>query len=207
MIKIKKFLLLFLTVISLASISPNIVFATCGTISTADYFSESNVPVCRIDKTDNRLGQGATKCEGNGNETVCCINADQCPEIDTNQNSNNSQTTFEFSELIKDGPNNDFFDSLNPLKLEGNNTIAADLSTPGGIVSRLLLFLFPIAGLILFAMIVWGGFEILSGSVQGSKGIEAGKNRITAAIVGFLLLFATYWMAQIIEVIFGILIV
>lgn len=106
------------------------------------------------------------------------------------------------------GPDNAFLDSLNPLKMGGGNTdIATQLSTPGGIVSRLLQFLFPIAGLILFLMLVWGGFEILVKSTQGTKGIEAGKNRITAAIVGFLLLFATYWMAQIIEVIFGIVIV
>jgi hypothetical protein len=150
------------------------------------------------------------------NGSRCCNTQNACdltapapapaPDPDPNEDPDPTESS-EIQKTIIDGPNNDFFDSLNPLKLEGNNTIAADLSTPGGIVSRLLLFLFPIAGLILFAMIVWGGFEILSGSVQGSKGIEAGKNRITAAIIGFLLLFATYWMAQIIEVIFGILIV
>jgi len=108
---------------------------------------------------------------------------------------------------VMDGPSSDFFNALNPLRTNGDAAIADQLSTPGGIVSRLLQFLFPLSGLVLFAMLVWGGFEILSKSSQGTKGLEAGKNRITAAIVGFLLLFATFWMAQIIEIIFGIVIV
>lgn len=104
------------------------------------------------------------------------------------------------------GPTDETFDALNPLVTEGS-PVAEQLSTPGGIVSRVLEFLFPIAGLVLFVMLIWGGFEILVKSSQGTKGLDAGKNRITAAIVGFLLLFATYWMAQIIETIFGIAIV
>ncbi len=121
------------------------------------------------------------------------------PQANTSQNG--------ISESILDGPSNDFFDSMNPLKTDGDATIADQLSTPGGIVSRLLQFLFPLAGLVLFVMLIWGGFEILSKSTQGTKALEAGKNRITAAIVGFILLFATYWMAQIIEAVFGIVIV
>lgn len=93
-------------------------------------------------------------------------------------------------------------DLLNPLIITGS-TQAETLSTPGGIVSRMLSFIFPIAGLILFAMISWGGFEILI-SASGQKGMEAGKNRITTAIVGFILLFSSYWMAQIVEAVFGI---
>ncbi|MBU0975143.1 hypothetical protein KKD03_05590 [Patescibacteria group bacterium] len=92
------------------------------------------------------------------------------------------------------------FDELNPLVIAGS-PLAGE--SPGGIVSRLLNFLFPLAGLILFLLISWGGFEILVSSAD-QKGMEVGKNRITAAIVGFLLLFSTYWMAQIVELIFRI---
>ncbi|MFZ1721052.1 MAG: hypothetical protein WAU07_00950, partial [Microgenomates group bacterium] len=102
---------------------------------------------------------------------------------------------------------------LNPLEIGGGETIeenaasdfATDLSTPGGIVTRLLEFAFPLAGLILFLMIVWGGFEILTGAAT-KKSVDAGKQRITAALLGFLLLFATYWIGQLLEVVFGIVI-
>lgn len=83
------------------------------------------------------------------------------------------------------------------LNLNGN------LSTPGGILSTLLPFLFAFGGIILFVMLVWGGFEILFGAAE-PKSQEAGKQRITAALLGFLLLFASIWIAQIAEVIFGV---
>lgn len=92
-------------------------------------------------------------------------------------------------------------DALNPLKQESN--LANELSTPAGIINRLMTFLFPLAGLILFVMIVWGGFEMMTGSVN-KKSVESGKQRVTSAIVGFMLLFASYWIAQIIEAVFGI---
>ncbi len=96
----------------------------------------------------------------------------------------------------------DAFNDLNPLIIAGS-PVAGQLASPGGVVSRLLNFLFPLAGLVLFLLISWGGFEILINSAD-QKGMEAGKNRVTAAIIGFILLFATYWMAQLVELIFRI---
>jgi hypothetical protein len=99
----------------------------------------------------------------------------------------------------------DVLDSFDPLKVAGSPH-AATLSTPGGIISRLLEFVFPLAGFALFIMIVAGGLQILAGATN-AKGLEEGKKRVTMAIVGFLILFASYWIAQILEVIFGINIV
>ncbi|NCN24376.1 MAG: hypothetical protein GW945_02745 [Candidatus Pacebacteria bacterium] len=52
-------------------------------------------------------------------------------------------------------------------------------------------------------MLSWAGFEMLAGA-SSEKSLDAGKQRATAAIVGFLLLFVSYWIMQIVEVIFGI---
>ncbi len=108
---------------------------------------------------------------------------------------------------------NETLDTFNPLKIAGGETLdevtpsefADQLSSPGGIVSRLLQFIFPLAGLLLFVMIVWGGFEIMSGAADKNK-IQAGKTRITSAIVGFLILYSSYWLTQIVEVVFGIVV-
>lgn len=108
-------------------------------------------------------------------------------------------------------PTNETFDAVNPLNIAGGDNIDAstpsefkdELSTPGGIISRALTFIFPLAGLLLFALLVWGGFEMLAGSPT-KKSMESGKNRVTAAIAGFFLLFAAYWIWQIVEVIFGV---
>lgn len=108
-------------------------------------------------------------------------------------------------------PRKAFFDSVDPLQVGGGDTIQTEersvyanaLRSPGGVVSRLLVFIFPLAGLILFFMLVWGGFEMLIGAPT-KKSMESGRNRVTAAIVGFLLLFSSYWIWQIIEVVFGV---
>lgn len=92
-------------------------------------------------------------------------------------------------------------DSLNPLKIASSK--ADRLSTPGGIISEVLKYAFPLAGMILFIMILFGGFQMLTGA-STSKSVEEGKKKITAAILGFLLLFASYWIAQLIEIIFSI---
>lgn len=104
---------------------------------------------------------------------------------------------------IFEGPTSANFRELNPLNMFGSAT-SRTLNSPGAIVSRLLTFAFPLAGLILFVMIVWGGFEMLTGAT--GKGIEAGRQRVTAALVGFTLLFVAYWVFQIVEVIFGVVI-
>ena len=111
-------------------------------------------------------------------------------------------------------PTDAFFDLVDPLQHGGGQTVlddvpsayASQLRTPGGIVSRMLVFAFPLAGLILFFMLVWAGLAMLVGA-PSKKSIDAGKQRATAAIVGFLLLFATYWIFQIIEVVFGVRII
>lgn len=99
---------------------------------------------------------------------------------------------------------NEQLDAFNPLKISGSAQAEA-LSTPGGIISRLLLFAFPIAGIILFVMFFWGGFEILAGAAS-KKSIDAGRQRITAAVIGFVLLFVSYWLIRLIEMVFGVII-
>lgn len=95
----------------------------------------------------------------------------------------------------------EILDSLNPINIESGSS---DLSTPGGIISRALkFFIFPIAGIILFIVLILGGFQMLAGA-NNSKSLEEGKARITSAIIGFILLFAAYWIAQLLEIIFGI---
>lgn len=97
----------------------------------------------------------------------------------------------------------DVLDSFNPLKVT-ESEYAEEFSTPGGILSRFLnVFAFPLAGLILFVMIIWGGFEMVAGATN-KKSLDAGRQRITAALIGFILLFASYWIARVLEVALGV---
>lgn len=96
------------------------------------------------------------------------------------------------------------FDQVDPLKQDGSDPeLAEQLSTPGGIISRLMSFAFPLAGMILFVMILIGGFQMLAGGGE-QKSMEAGRQRVTFAVIGFLLLFSSYWIAQILETLLNI---
>ncbi len=92
-------------------------------------------------------------------------------------------------------------DMFNPIK---DSTHPEKLETPGAIISFFLAdFAFYLAGLILFVMLVWGGFEMIAGATN-KKSLDAGKQRVTAALIGFLILFSVYWLAKILESVFNI---
>ncbi|MBD3279499.1 MAG: hypothetical protein GF390_02180 [Candidatus Pacebacteria bacterium] len=96
----------------------------------------------------------------------------------------------------------DLLNSLNPLNTT-NSPFADELSTPAGIINRIIFFAFPLAGLILFVMLIWGGFEMITGAAS-KKSMDAGKQRATAAVIGFALLFVSYWIIWLIETIFNV---
>lgn len=95
----------------------------------------------------------------------------------------------------------DLLNNLNPLKKF--STKADKLSTPGGIITEILNLSFPIAGVILFVMLTMAGFKMLTGATN-SQSMEEGKKMISTAVIGFIILFAAYWIAQLLEIIFGI---
>lgn len=73
----------------------------------------------------------------------------------------------------------------------------------GGIVSNFLPILLTIAGLILFGMLVAGGFTMLAGAAD-KEAQEKGKKQVTSALTGFFIIFLAYWIAQILQVIFKV---
>lgn len=75
----------------------------------------------------------------------------------------------------------------------------------GSFVSTLLPNVYVVAGVILFLLLIFGGFTyIVSAGQQKPEGVQKGKKAITAALIGFLLIFTSWWIIQIIEVITGL---
>lgn len=75
--------------------------------------------------------------------------------------------------------------------------------TFAGMVSAFLKLALMFAALIFFAFLVWGGVEwILSGGDKG--GTEKARNRITSALVGLVIVFAAWAIAQLVGVFFDI---
>lgn len=98
-------------------------------------------------------------------------------------------------------PTDETFDELNPLKVFGNED-SAKLTTPAGVINRLASFAFPLAFVILLVMLIWAGFEMVSGATN-KKSQDAGKQRATAAVVGLLLLFVSFWIIRVLEIVTG----
>lgn len=84
----------------------------------------------------------------------------------------------------------------------GSLPARADLSL-GVIISELLKYLFVFAGLALLAYLIIGGFSLMTSGGDPKK-IEAGKGAITNAILGFLIIFAAYWITQIVALVFNL---
>jgi len=73
----------------------------------------------------------------------------------------------------------------------------------GQIVSRLLTYIFPIAGILVFIYLLSGGFSLIFALGNPEK-IKKAQGQITNAIIGFLIIFAAYWIVQILEIILGV---
>ena len=91
----------------------------------------------------------------------------------------------------------DFLKEVNPL-----NAGDKEFNTIGDIVNELLKLIYPLAGILLFIMLILGGFDLLTSAGNEEK-VKKGQGRITSAVIGFAILFAAYWIMQIIQIILG----
>src|SRR3989344_3703088 len=74
----------------------------------------------------------------------------------------------------------------------------------GQLVSQpVIKYVFAAAGIGLLLMLIRAGFSFLT-SAGDTKKLEQGKQQLTFALVGFLVIFGAYWIVQILGKIFGI---
>lgn len=87
--------------------------------------------------------------------------------------------------------------------LNPQETVAENFGTPAQLINVIVPNLFIIAGIILFFLLLFGGFSIIT-SQGDPKATEKGSQAIVGALVGFLIVIASYWLIQIIEVVTGV---
>ena len=82
---------------------------------------------------------------------------------------------------------------------------AKSYTSIGDFVSMLLKNSLTIGGVIFLVLLIFGGFSFIVSAGSGdAKKSEQSKQTITAAVTGLVLIFASYWIIQIIEVITGV---
>ena len=70
-----------------------------------------------------------------------------------------------------------------------------NLTTLGGLISRLLNIAFYIAGFLAFYYLVWGAFQYMAASGNKEQ-LQKARARITWALVGLLFVFSSYLIAK-----------
>ena len=81
---------------------------------------------------------------------------------------------------------------------------AKTFPTLGDLVNVLVRNIFVVAGVLLFLLLIFGGFQVIVKAGNEPEEAAKGKNAMTAALIGFALIFAAYWIAQILQIIFGV---
>jgi len=71
------------------------------------------------------------------------------------------------------------------------------------LVQLIINFLVPLAGVILFLIIIWGGYDVIASEGNPEK-VQSGKQKITAGVIGFVLLVCSYFIAKLLGYIFGV---
>lgn len=81
----------------------------------------------------------------------------------------------------------------------------SELSDIGLLISRTVQLAFAAAGIIFVFLLIAGGIGIIASAGQDNpQGVEKGKQAVTSALIGFIVVFASYWIVKLIELLTGV---
>ena len=96
-----------------------------------------------------------------------------------------------------------FNDLLNQVPGLDQKFKVSDATVVGSVFGVIIPYLFVIAGLILLLMLVFGGISMML-AANNENDLKKAQGTITNALLGFLMLFISYWVVHIVEAILGI---
>ena len=89
----------------------------------------------------------------------------------------------------------------------GSQTIQGPLdssvSSLGGIITKALGFIMPMAGIILLFVLISGGYDYMMSQGNADK-MKSAQAKITSGIIGFILLIISFLATRLIAYIFGL---
>ena len=77
------------------------------------------------------------------------------------------------------------------------------VSSLGGIITKALGFIMPMAGIVLLFVLISGGYDYMISQGNAEK-MKSAQAKITSGIIGFILLIASFLITRIIALIFGL---
>ena len=76
-------------------------------------------------------------------------------------------------------------------------------STLGVVITEALKYVYVFAGLMLLVWLIYGGITMMTAAGDQNKSAQ-GQGMITNAAIGFGIIFVSYFVAQIVEVVLGV---
>lgn len=89
------------------------------------------------------------------------------------------------------------------MDLYGNSGFNFKNATIGEIIGKLLPYIYVIAGLILLLLLVSGGIGLMTSAGNPDKS-KAAFGKISSGLIGFLIIFVSYFAVKIVESILGV---
>jgi hypothetical protein len=87
----------------------------------------------------------------------------------------------------------------------GGTTKFLNITSIGEVVSLLLNAAFVLSGLILLFFFIMGGIGMIASAGQSDpQKAEQAKKTITSAVIGFVVVFTSYWIVKLIGSLLGI---
>lgn len=90
---------------------------------------------------------------------------------------------------------------MNPVTLPKNPT--GKVFTLGSLVTDILKYVYVIGGLILLVMLVMGGITLMTAGGDQNK-TKQGYAMLSNSLIGFVIIFVSYFVMQILEVVLGV---
>lgn len=95
--------------------------------------------------------------------------------------------------------------NLGDLPLGTGKKISESYPDPASLITIIVKNGLTIAGIILLVLIIAGGFMMIASAGSGDqKQAAQSRSMITSALIGFLVIFLSYFIIQIVEVITGL---
>lgn len=89
--------------------------------------------------------------------------------------------------------------------LQGTSETFKSFTTFGSLVNVIIQNAYVFAGIISFLLLVFGGLGVIIAAGSGdTKQLEKGKQTVTYAVLGLILVVTSYWIVQIIQKVSGI---
>ena len=91
------------------------------------------------------------------------------------------------------------------LPMTNGQNVGDTIPTFGVLVGKILNIAGIIAGVVLVFMLIYGGFLFMSAAgTTDAKKLAKAQNSLVTALIGFLIIFLSYFIIQIVEKITGI---